>query len=210
MCTRLVLIAAALLVALGGAALLLPARTKEPATDATPKTAASRITHVTVYPNSALVTREVEVPAGVGAFELVVGSLPEHTLHSSLYAEGSDGIRVLTTRFRTRPIQEDTREEVRKLETGLKALQEAAQKLSGDIAVGQQNLQLLAKLENFTTASTQHATEKGKLDADAAIALARYLMEGRGEKSKELVELRSRNCRPTRRGKPTSSGSCAS
>src|SRR5947207_707998 len=52
-----------------------------------PRIATSRITHVTVYPDSALVTREVEAPAGAGVMELVVNNLPEHTISSSLYAE---------------------------------------------------------------------------------------------------------------------------
>src|SRR5439155_3452121 len=81
-----------------------------------PRVASSRITHVTVYPDSALVTREVDVPAGNGLVELVVSPLPEATVASSLYTESGDGIRVLTTRFRTRQVKEDTREEVRKLE----------------------------------------------------------------------------------------------
>jgi hypothetical protein len=154
-----------------------------------PKAAASRITHVTIYPNSALVTREVEAPAGAGILELVVTPLPQHTLNSSLYSEGTDGIRVLTTRYRTRPVREDTREEVRKLEDELKQLQFAAQKLQADAQACEQNKALLAKLENFTSASTQHATEKGRLDSDATIALARYLMDGRGEKTKEAVSI---------------------
>src|SRR5437660_7136132 len=65
-----------------------------------PKMATSRITHVTVYPDSALVTREVDVPGGAGVMELVINGLPEQTVSSSLYAESSEGIRVLTTRFR--------------------------------------------------------------------------------------------------------------
>src|SRR5262249_35359343 len=96
----------------------------EPAkAEAPPKIAASKITHVTVYPDSALVTREVEVPAGAGTVELVVSPLPERTVNSSLYSESADGIRVLTTRFRTRPVKENTREEVRKLEDEVKKLQ---------------------------------------------------------------------------------------
>ena len=55
-----------------------------------PKIANSKIAKVTVYPNSALVTREVEVPGGAGSFELVVTPLPEHTVNSSLYSEGAD------------------------------------------------------------------------------------------------------------------------
>src|SRR4051812_43862711 len=75
-----------------------------------PKAAPSRIVHVTVYPDSALVTREVEVPPGAGLTELVVTPLPQHTINTSLYAENANGLRVLTTRFRSRPVREDTRE----------------------------------------------------------------------------------------------------
>src|SRR5205823_28929 len=81
------------------------------------KIAKSHVTAVTVYSNSALVTREVEIPEGVGMMELTVNPLPPTTINSSLYSEGTDGIRVLTTRFRSRPIQQDTREDVRKLQT---------------------------------------------------------------------------------------------
>src|SRR5262249_7589421 len=117
-----------------------------------PKAAASRITHVTIYPNSALVTREVEGPAGAGILGLVVTARPQHTLNSSLYSEGTDGIRVLTTRYRTRPVREDTREEVRKLEDELKKLQFAAQKLQADARACEENKALLGKLEAFTAA----------------------------------------------------------
>src|SRR5262249_41833665 len=129
-------------------------------------------------------------PAGAaGPLELVVSPLPEHTINSSLYSEGSEGIRVLTTRFRTRPVREDTREEVRKLEDQIKKLQFEQQKMQAEIAASQKNAMMLDKLENFTTVSTTNATEKGKLDSDATIALAKYLMEGRAEKTRELVTL---------------------
>src|SRR4051794_25803776 len=93
------------------------------------KPAASKITAVTVYQNSALVTREVSVPEGGGAVELVVSPLPPETVANSLYSEGSEGIRVLNTRFRSRAIKEDTREEVRKLEAAIKQLAKSAQQL---------------------------------------------------------------------------------
>jgi hypothetical protein len=189
---RLAVVPAVGILTLGVLAVVLAARPGEPAAGeaaAPPKSATSRITHVTVYSNSALVTREVEVPEGTGTLEVVVSSLPPHTVNSSLYSEGTDGIRVLTTRFRTRAIKEDTREEVRKLEDEVKKLSLARQRLQAELAVVQQNLHVYDKLENFTSASTQNATEKGKLDAEAAISLVKYLMEGRTEKSKELVNL---------------------
>ncbi|MFO0930566.1 MAG: mucoidy inhibitor MuiA family protein [Gemmataceae bacterium] len=152
-----------------------------------PRIAASRITHVTIYPDSALVTREVDVPAGNGLLELIINPLPEATMPSSLYTESGDGIRVLTTRFRTRPVKEDTREEVRKLEEEIKRLQQETRRLQAETQAIAGNTQMLTKLEGFATASTVHATEKGKLDSEATIALAKYLMDGRTEKSKQQV-----------------------
>src|SRR4051794_30196923 len=66
-----------------------------------PRAASSKIVAVTVYKGQALVTREVSVPRGEGVVELVVTPMPVQTVNSSLYTEGSDGFRVLSTRFRT-------------------------------------------------------------------------------------------------------------
>src|SRR5690606_13518231 len=78
-----------------------PAATPSPAAAAAeaPAVAQSRISAVTVYQNTALVTRQVSVPAQQGPIELVVSALPATTINSSLYSEGNDGLRVLTTRF---------------------------------------------------------------------------------------------------------------
>lgn len=169
-------------------ALALPAGAAEPA-PVQPKNATSKVIHVTVYPNSALVTREVEVPEGSGIIELVVTPLPPQTVHSSLYSEGTNGTRVLTTRFRTRAVKEDTREEVRKLQDQLKTLQQTCQRIQADIKTAEQNLAMLAKLETFTSANTQHATEKGTLNGETIITLSKYVMDMRGEKTKEVVSL---------------------
>jgi hypothetical protein len=156
---------------------------------AAPKFATSRIVQVTVYPNSALVTREVDVPEGVGPVEVIVNPLPPQTVNSSLYSEAGDGIRILTTRYRTRPIQEDTREEVRKLEAQIKQLHQAHAKLVSDAGVIEKNLHMLAKLEDFTGSSLKSLTEKGLLNGDAIIALSKYVMESRADKAGSLVAL---------------------
>src|SRR5262245_5502252 len=156
------------------------------------KTAASKIAKVVVYPNSALVTREVQVPAGEGVTELVVSPLPLHVIASSLYSEGGNGTRVLSTRFRTRQVLEDTREDVRKLEDELKKLQLATQKIVAESKAIEQNLAMLGKLENFTAVTTVQSTEKGGLNGDTVIKLAKYVMEQRGDKGKDLVELQQR------------------
>jgi hypothetical protein len=154
------------------------------------KATRSRIVKVTVYPNSALVTREVEVPAGQGLVELVVSELPLQTVDSSLYTEGSADVRVLSTRFRTRPVIEDTREDVRKLEDEKKKLLIAAEKIQSDTASITQNMQMLGKLENFTDRTAVHSTDKGGLNGDTVITLAKYVMEQRAEKAKEKLALK--------------------
>jgi uncharacterized protein (TIGR02231 family) len=187
------LILSALLVAVGaaGTALFVRADARKdapPPADAL-KAAASRITQVTVYQNNALVTREVEVPAGTGTFELVVTPLPPMTADKSLYSEGGDGILVLTTRFRTRPIQEDTREEVRKLEAQLKDHAETAEKLKSDMQTLQKNIDMLGKLEGFTEVNVKGTTEKGTMNGDTIITLSKYVMDTREQKAKDLVDL---------------------
>ena len=149
----------------------------------------SRIAGVTVYPSSALVRREVDVPEGQGVVELVVTPLPSAAIYSSLYTEGSDNIRVLMTRFRTRTIQEDTREDVRKLHEEIKQLQLAREKLESDLKAMQADGQLLGKLENFTMVTTVQATEKGAINPDATIAMTKFIMETRSEKAKTTVGL---------------------
>jgi uncharacterized protein (TIGR02231 family) len=153
------------------------------------KTATSRVAAVTVYPNSALVSREVDVPEGMGALELTVTPLPPTTVNSSLYTEGNDGIRVLTTRFRTRPILQDTRADVRKLQDELEQLETERDKLEADIRASQANAQTIDKMQGFMSVTTVEATKKGTLNSDSAIALSKHIMESRAEKAKELVGL---------------------
>jgi uncharacterized protein (TIGR02231 family) len=150
----------------------------------------SKITTVTVYNSSALVTREVDVPGVAGRVELVVSPLPSTTIASSLYAEGAEGIRVLMTRYRTRPIVEDTRVEVRKLADEIKQLQQAREKIDGDLQAIQENGKMLTKMESFLTVTTVQATEKGGLNADQAIALAKHIRESRLDSAKEIVNLK--------------------
>src|SRR5262245_60919207 len=113
------------------------------------KVTPSNITAVTVYPNSALVTREVDVPPGLGTMELTVTPLPATTVNSSLYTEGSEGVRVLSTRARGRPIYEDAREEVRKLQDELRQLQNSREKTEAEVKAAQANAQTLTKMEGF-------------------------------------------------------------
>ena len=90
---------ASLTVTVGLGVALLSRAHEAPATDkqaAAPKIAKSKIDRVTVYPNSALVTREVEVPDGAGLIELVITpTMPDQIVPSTMYSEG--GTRCVLT-----------------------------------------------------------------------------------------------------------------
>lgn len=152
------------------------------------KPAPSKITAVTVYANTALVTREVTVPEAAGLAEVVVSPMPPYTMQSSLYAEGGDEkTRVLSVRFRTRAIAEDTREEVRKVEAQIKTLSAKQQTLESELKAAGENLKLLDKLEGFTSKSLEHLTDKGQLDTEKIIALAKFVQDDRTKRTKDQL-----------------------
>ncbi len=154
------------------------------------KPAPSRIASVTVYQNTALVTREVTVPEAAGTMEVIVSPLPAATLESSLYAEGTADIRVLSARYRSRAIAEDNREEVRKLDTEIRTLQKSIQEVEADLKAVIQNLAFVNKMEGFTGATLLTLTEKGQLDAEKTIKLADHIREQRTKSTKEETRLK--------------------
>src|SRR4051812_28723673 len=169
---------------------LLFSQNKEADPPAAPKIAASKIAKVTVYPGNARVPREVDGPAGEGLVELVVTPMPDQIVSSTMYSEGAEGIRILTTRFRTRQVLEDTSEERRKLEAEKEKLAVINSKLESELDSCKKNLDLLSKLENFTDKSAVLSTEKGGLNGDAVITMVKYVMENRSEKAKGMVAIK--------------------
>jgi len=157
-----------------------------------PHPAASRIVAVTVYQGQALVTREVSVPEGQGNIELTVSPLPPQTVDNSLYAEGAEGLRVLSARFRTRAQKDDTRQEVRAQQDLLKKLAADAQKIQNEIAVAEKDLEYLQKLEGFTGTMLTGLTRQGRLDSEAILSLSKFIMDRRAAKGTSETDLRQR------------------
>ena len=150
-----------------------------------PKKATSRIDKVVVYPNSALVTREVEVPDGNGLIELIVNPMPSQIVASTMYSEGAEGLRVLTTRYATRVVAEDTSVERRKLEAEMEKYLVIGSKITSDIGTIQKNTELLTRVEGIA--------EKGeKRTGEEVLTIIKYVVEQRGERAKEMVEAMER------------------
>src|SRR5437868_179322 len=159
-------LAAIALAAVFACAMLTRGQAQEGSSQPTLRLAKSRIDKVTVYPTNALITREVEVPAGAGLIELIIAPMPDQIVPSTMYSEGSEGLRVLTTRFSTRQVMEDTSEERRKLEAEKEKYDVSAARIASEIASAQKNIEMLTKMEGVA--------EKGKYTGDEVIAMAKY------------------------------------
>ena len=97
---------------------------------------------------------------------------------------------MLSTRFRTRAVKDDTRQDVRAKEELIKKLQTDAKRLQKEIKVQEEDLKYLEKLGGFTGTALSGLTEKGRLDSEAILTLSKFIMENRNTKSKAEVELR--------------------
>lgn len=138
---------------------------------------------VTVYRGEALVTRKVPVPAfgsGQGLRELVLTGLPEMIRPESLHAEGS-GVLIRAVRFRTRPVTEDNREEVRALDAQILDLQRkiaANERKAGQLG---EHRAYLASLQGFVAPTAQAELTRGVLNAQTLEQLTQFVRAQRDE-----------------------------
>ncbi|HNQ22239.1 MAG TPA: mucoidy inhibitor MuiA family protein [Phycisphaerae bacterium] len=146
-----------------------------------PPTTAGTLAEVTVYRGQALVTRVVDLaPTGGGKSapglrEIVVTNLPEQIIPSSLYAEGGEGIEVRSVRYRQRPVAEDVREEVRKLDARVREVQDELEAVKRQSFVINQHENFLRKLDAFVAPTAEVELSKGVLNADTLKTLAAFL-----------------------------------
>ena len=156
---------------------------------ADPQMTKGKLEAVTVYRGEALVTRGVDVAGAAGLVEMVVTDLPLHVMPGSLYAEGSDGISVRSVQFRTRPVAQDVRADVRKVDDEILAIQDQL----ADVQASRQRLDeqkaYLDKLDTFVAPTAQVEMTKGVLNPDTLTKLADYSGKQRDTISKTRLEL---------------------
>ncbi len=139
---------------------------------------AGTVAAVTVYRGQALITRRLAPPKlnDDGTAEIVVTDLPGNVVPGSLYAESSaPGIEVRSVRFRTRPVNEDVREEVRTLDEQMQELGRQIQRTQKLQGVLQEKNKFLDNLESFTADTSERELKQGVLDAEQLKTLTEYL-----------------------------------
>ena len=152
-------------------------------------TVAGEMIAVTVFQGQALVTRQIELDEAEGLVEVIVEDLPERIIAGSLYAEPADGVEVRSVRYRVRPIVGDSREEVRKIDEAVKALNDKIREIDMRMKTLHANISYLTNIEKFTAGSGKQDLQRGVLDAAALIELSEYAFKKRQAHSTEHFHL---------------------
>jgi hypothetical protein len=157
-----------------------------------------KIENVTVYRGQALVSRLVAVPAAKGVAdaagtvrEVVITDLPARVRPESVHAESRDGIKVRSVRFRTRPVVQDTREEVRKLDEKIEAANDLRGYNQRKIELINEHRNVLTGLQNFVAPAATLELTRGVLNAETLERLTTFVRAQRGKMWDEEAALGS-------------------
>lgn len=155
---------------------------------------------VTVYRGQALVTRMVEVGGAAGLREIIVTDLPQQVLPGSIHAEGSGvssgggggaggDVQVRSVRYRTRPVSQDVREEVRKLDAAIADLEERVKSVKRRQGLLTEHAALLEALKNFVAPTAGAELTRGVLNAETLEKLTNYIRTQRADLAETELKL---------------------
>ena len=163
------------------------------ATAQTPAVLTGKLSEVTVYQGSALVSREVEIPAGPEApMEVVVSGLPSATDPNSVYADQAQGVEIRSVAFRTKTPDEAAQalSEVAKLEQSIKELRRNSAVAGNEISLRRIRQEFLKRLgSNFVAPAAQQEMTHGVLQADELRKLTQLHVEEYEKASQEIMKL---------------------
>jgi len=136
-----------------------------------------RISKVTVYRGQALVTRSLEIDLPAGSSEVIVTSLPSQIVPDSIYAQTAGSIKVLSVRYREKAVKEDTREEVKKLDSEIENLKREIYHTERKKGHLDNQWDMFVKLRQFVADAKQIDTDRGLLQFEPIKNLAEFILE---------------------------------
>ncbi len=148
-----------------------------------------KVRRVTLYRGQALVTREVMIDGAAGSHEIVVSELPGTIVDSSLYAESTNQLEVRAVRFRQRAVGEEPREEVRKLDDEIAAVQSELALNQKKTELTAQRVSYLDQLQGFVAPTANAELTRGVLNAETLKELTQFSFEQRAQIAEEQVKL---------------------
>lgn len=136
-----------------------------------------RISKVTVYRGQALVTRDLKVDLPAGSSQIIVTSLPSQIIPDSIYAQTSGNVKVLSVRYREKAVKEDTREEVKKLDSEIENLKREIHHTERKKGHLDSQWDMFVKLRQFVADAKQIDTGRGLLQFEPIKNLAEFILE---------------------------------
>lgn len=173
-----------------GSSLVLAALLLSAGAAADPIQTKGTIEAVIVYRGQALVTRVVDVDAPPGPVELAVEELPAQVVPDSLYATGDNQALIRAVRFRSRAVEEEPREDIRKLDAQIEDVQRQLRENQELQKLQATNQQYLANLGQFAAARAREEMERGVLNADTIKSISEFIFEQTSELTKENLRLK--------------------
>ncbi len=154
-----------------------------------PETISGAPSEVVLYRETAIVTRVIPLPAGKGPREVVIDSLPEALVTSSVFAEGNLLLAIRAVRVSQSPVADSARAEVRQLADELSQVQNEIQATEARLTVAQSSLRSLEEMIHFSSQASREDLGHGVLDAQALTELINFSEERRGDLGKQIHEL---------------------
>jgi len=137
------------------------------------------INRVIVYRGQALVTRKIDVDLSPDSVELIVKDLPVNIVPESIYAQASDGTKILSVRYREQAVKEDTREEVKDLDQQIEKVQNDLRYAQSELEHSGKQWQMFQKLREFSIAAADSDLNRGLLTFEPIQSLT-ALIEQKG------------------------------
>jgi len=137
----------------------------------------STITHVTVYPEWAYVTRVAEAALPAGASRLTLDNLPAWIDGESIRVslKGAPGITLQGASTQTTYLTRSTEEQVNQAEDAVTALQDRIEDLNNRLAVLEEEKQYLKGLRVFSAEATPKDAAVREVDVDEMAAVQSHL-----------------------------------
>ncbi len=158
-----------------------------------PGVLSGKISEVTVYQGTALVSRVVEIPASPAApMEVVVSPLPSATAPNSVYADQAQGVVIRSVAFRTKTPDKaaQAQSEVAKLEQAIKDLRRTSAIARNEIALRRIRQEFLKRLgAEFVAPSAEREMTHGVLQADELQKITKLHFDEYEKASQEIMKL---------------------
>ena len=164
----------------------------DPAEKKGPPALTGRLVEVTLYQGTALVTRQIDLPAGPkGPLEVIVAPLPTATDSESVFADRAEGVEIRSVACHSHPPAEaeKLKSEVAQLEEAIKKANQEISTSRNEIALRRIRQDYLKSLGDFVAPAVSKEMAHGILQAKEIEAVTKMHFTEYELASQEIMEL---------------------